>query len=120
MRRLVSRLTLASLGLALGSCAKTHTSGPAAAPQTLDVSEFVAAVDTNHDGCISPQEWFGKGLPKSAHDMLVDATGCVTLKSMQAVAPPPGIDLNADGKLSVEEFVAYDKKGPPAPGSKPA
>jgi hypothetical protein len=45
--------------------------------------------------------------------MLVDANACVTLKSMRAVAPPPGIDLNGDGKLSLEEFIAFDRKGPP-------
>jgi hypothetical protein len=113
LRRLVCRLTLTSLALALGSCAKTGTSGPAVATQPLDLSEFIAAVDTNQDGCISNEEWFAKGLPRSAHDMLVDANACVTLKSMRAVAPPPGIDLNGDGKLSLEEFIAFDRKGPP-------
>lgn len=84
-----------------------------AAPSQPDMRAFIAEVDRNKDGCASHDEWFGLGLPKSAYDMLKDAKGCVTLKAMTDTPAPPGIDLNGDGKVTVAEFLEFDRRGPP-------
>lgn len=76
----------------------------------LDVRPFVEAVDTNHDGCMSLKEWKAAGAPMSAYLSLRDARGCVTLEKMETTPPPPGIDANGDGKLTLQEMIAYDKK----------
>lgn len=93
---------------------------------SLELRPLVQAVDTNHDGCISHQEWLAAGLPESSYQGLKDKDGCVTLARMQAEPAPPGIDLDGDGKLTVDEFREFDKKfsalqkappqQPPAPG----
>ncbi len=53
--------------------------------------------------------------------MLKDAQGCVTVARMHAIAPPPGIDLDGDGKLTAAEFREFDRRGaaarPPAPAA---
>jgi hypothetical protein len=78
---------------------------------SLDLSPFFAQVDLNHDGCINKTEWFGKGLPESAWNMLKDKKDCVTLKAMKLTPAPEGIDANKDAKLTLEEFLAFDRKG---------
>lgn len=104
-------ITLFTLGLMVGGCASAQTPAPQAPnAKPLDITGFFAEVDKDHDGCITADEWYALGLPKSSHDQLVDSKGCITLAGMQAVAPPPGIDMNGDGKLSVAEFLAFDKK----------
>lgn len=95
--------------------------GASAAPAPLDVGPLFAEVDLNHDGCLSAAEWSGAKLPKSAYEMLKDAQGCVTVARMHAIAPPPGIDLDGDGKLTAAEFREFDRRGaaarPPAPAA---
>ena len=92
--------------------------GPSmAAPAALDVGPFFAEVDANHDGCISEAEWFAAKLPKSAWTILKDSKSCVTVQRMHEVAPPPGIDLNGDGKLTAEEFREFDRRGAPGASS---
>lgn len=76
----------------------------------LDVAPLIQAVDRNHDGCMDHAEWRGAGLPESAYAILKDGKGCVTLAAMNTNPAPDGIDLNGDGKLTVEEFRAFDKK----------
>ena len=113
-----ARLTAAML-LFL-SCAASAQGSPAPAPAgkktpPLDIRPFVQEVDRNHDGCMSAQEWKAAGAPQSAYNMLKDERGCVTEARMNATAPPDGIDLNHDGKVTLAEMKAFDKKGPPRP-----
>lgn len=75
-----------------------------------DMRGFFADVDRNRDGCASRAEWKGVGLPDSAYQMLADAQGCVTLARMNEVPAPPGIDLNGDGRVTLAEFLAFDRK----------
>lgn len=80
------------------------------ASKPLDVSGFIAEIDRNKDGCASAAEWKRAGAPTSSYEMLKDAKGCVTVAGMSAEAPPPGIDANGDGKLTLAEIKAFDKK----------
>jgi hypothetical protein len=85
----------------------------AAAKAPLDLTFLLKAVDTNKDGCMSHEEWRAAGLPESSYQGLADARHCVTLERMKAGPAPDGIDLNGDGKLTVEEFREFDKKMAP-------
>jgi hypothetical protein len=84
-----------------------------AAGKTMDVTGFIAEVDRNHDGCASRAEWQRAGAPMSSYEMLKDAQGCVTAAAMGAVAAPEGIDANRDGKLTLAEMKAFDRKMAP-------
>ena len=73
------------------------------------MTEFAAEVDTNQDGRMSREEWMAKGLPESSFNGFENGRGYVTLEDYQKNPAPPGIDLNEDGKLTVAEFVEFDK-----------
>lgn len=74
-----------------------------------DVTPFVRAVDADHDGRMTHAEWTASGAPESAYRMLSAAhPGYVTKSDMEATAPPPGIDLDGDGKVTLEEFKRFN------------
>lgn len=75
-----------------------------------DMREFAAQVDTDHDGKMSRAEWQAQGLPMSSFNMFEKGRGYVLLEDFQKNPAPPGIDLNGDGKLTVEEFKEFDRK----------
>ncbi|MFT4089450.1 MAG: hypothetical protein QM645_01870 [Asticcacaulis sp.] len=108
----LSALLIAASGVS--ACASPPPPMAQSGGKPLDISPLVQEVDVNKDGCMSAEEWFGKSLPRSAYDMLKDERGCVTHKAMTTTPAPGDIDMNGDGKLTVSEMVAYDKKGPPA------
>lgn len=100
------------LGLGLAGCEREPPPAPSANGK-LDLHPFFDAVDTNKDGCLSAAEWKAAGAPQSAYDMLHDNRGCVTYEKMTITPAPPGVDLNGDGKLTLEELKEFDKKMAP-------
>ncbi|WDS35035.1 hypothetical protein [Pseudoxanthomonas sp.] len=91
------------------------------APRSLDIRPYVDEVDANHDGCMSYQEWVVKaGAPLSSYNMLKDDKGCVTYERMFNESAPGGIDANGDGKLTLAEMKAFDKKMAPLMKDRPA
>jgi hypothetical protein len=106
-------LSLCSLGIAQTKLPSSAPAKAAAARAPLDLTFLLKAVDTNKDGCMSHKEWQAAGLPESSYKGLADANHCVTLKRMQIGPAPDGIDLNGDGKLTVEEFREFDRKMAP-------
>ncbi len=74
-----------------------------------DMVDFAAEVDSNKDGQLSREEWVAKGLPTTSFDGFEKGRGFVTLEDYQKNPAPPGIDMNGDGKLTVEEFKEFDK-----------
>ncbi len=96
------------------------------ASKNPDMRAFAAQVDTNHDGRMSRAEWQAQGLPMSSFDMFEKGRGYVTLEDYTSHPAPPGIDLNGDGILTVEEFKEFDRKmtsqmhqGAPPPKERP-
>ena len=79
-------------------------------PLRPDVSPFVSEVDANHDGKMTRAEWQAKAMPESSFNMFEKGRGYVTQFDYENNSPPDGIDLNGDGKLTVGEFVAFDKQ----------
>lgn len=102
--RLASRLVV----LCAACVATSHASS-----KTMDASPFFAAVDRDKDGCATQVEWKRAGAPESSYQMLKDDRGCVTLAKMNATNAPDGIDANQDGRLTLAEMKAFDKKMAP-------
>jgi EF hand len=99
------------LALAFGAASVVAIAQPAG--KAMDVSPFFAEVDTNKDGCASLAEWKRAGAPLSSYRGLRDERGCVMLEKMSSTAAPDGIDTNGDGRLSLAELKAFDKKMAP-------
>ena len=111
-------VTLICLALASPALAQNAPAG-AAQPQqggttakiNLDKSELYKAIDKNKDGCMSYEEWHAVGMPDSSYKMLAK-DGCVTKKIMEDNGDPStSLDGNGDGKITLEEFLEFDKKG---------
>ena len=69
---------------------------------------FAAQADANHDGRMSRAEWQAQGLSMISFKMFDKGRGFVTLEDYTSHPAPPGIDLNGDGILTVEEFKEFD------------
>ncbi|MFC7049963.1 hypothetical protein [Emcibacter nanhaiensis] len=91
----------------LTACADEETPAKGA---KLDIRPYVEAIDANGDGYMSHAEWQKVGAPQSSFQMLdKDKDGNVTFEEMDSEAPPPGIDANKDGKLTLQEMLDFDK-----------
>lgn len=107
--------------LALASGAALAQDENAKVATNPDFSPVTAAVDTDKDGNMSRAEWEAAGLPDSSFNMFENGRGYVTQTDYETNAAPDGIDIDGDGKLTVEEFIEFDKKmsaggGPPGGG----
>jgi hypothetical protein len=121
MRKSTLAVTLFCLAVALPAFAQPPAGGApqGAAPGgtakkiNLDKSELYKAIDKNKDGCMSYEEWHAVGMPDSSFKMLAK-DGCVTAKIMEDNGDPStDLDANGDGKITLEEFKAFDKKMAP-------
>jgi hypothetical protein len=92
-----------------------------------DASPIVDAIDTNHDGKMTHEEWLAAGAPEASWNSFmrneeIKKQGYITREQFLAEAPPGGIDANCDGKITIEEFRATKKwkmGGPLAGGGAP-
>lgn len=111
--------TLICLVLAVPALAQNAPSGAApggtAAKLNADKTPLVTAIDKNKDGKMSYEEWHAVGMPDSSFKML-NKDGYVTKQIMEDNGDPSGIDADNDGKLTLEEFLAFDKKMAPQVG----
>ncbi|SFG42401.1 EF hand [Novosphingobium sp. CF614] len=127
-----SSLAIVAAVLALGACSgepvpqETQTgvvdaSEAAVAPEggppmggdtskNPDMTQLAAEVDADGNGELSRAEWQAQGLPESSFNMFEKGRGFVTLQDYQENAAPPGIDINGDGTLTIEEFKTFDKQ----------
>jgi len=79
--------------------------------QKLDVNPLVDALDQKKDNHITHEEWVAAGAPESSWKAFTSAShkDYVTREEFQKGPAPNGIDLNCDGKVTIEEFRAFDK-----------
>jgi hypothetical protein len=74
------------------------------------------AMDTNKDGSVNKEEWLASGMTKDSYDKLfslmldTDKDGYRTKADILAAIPRFEVDTNKDGKASIEEFVAANKR----------
>jgi hypothetical protein len=105
---------LAAALLMLAACQQRPVAQEATVSTDLsgnpDMSLITAAVDTDKDGRMTRAEWTAQSLPESSFNGFEKGRGYVTQLDYEATAAPPGIDGNGDGKLTVEEFKAFDAK----------
>lgn len=88
--------------------------GGAGMPQTksFNVDAFVAGVDTNQDGFMTKEEFESAGLTDR---MFLTPPFCdpdhdekISKKEMEECKLPEAVDMDKDGKLTMEEVVAFE------------
>jgi hypothetical protein len=78
----------------------------------FDYGPVFEALDKNHDGKVTKEEWLASGLSQFTYDNLFVKTldtnkdGVVTKDEFTASSPQFEVDTNKDGKVSVEEYIA--------------
>lgn len=83
---------------------------------TLDMTPVYEAMDTNKDGLVNKDEWLGSGMTQDSYDKLfsmmldTDKDGNLTKDDILKAIPLFEVDTDNDGKASIEEFVAANKK----------
>jgi hypothetical protein len=90
-----------------------------------DPTPLFEAIDKNHDGKLTYDEWQAAGAPEPSWKAFmskprVKKNGYITLYDFVMDTPPGGIDTNCDGYISLDEFLATKKwkmGGPPQGGA---
>jgi len=116
----------APLATAIATAAAPHKAiacPPYADGSKADATPIVDAIDRNHDGKMTHREWAAARAPEPSWRMFmakpeIKKQGYITREQFLAEAPPPGIDADCDGKITLAEFLATKKwkMGPGGPG----
>jgi hypothetical protein len=85
-----------------------------------DATPLFNAIDRNKDGKLTRKEWQHAKAPEPSWKMFmgkekIRKQGYISREDFLAEAPPPGIDMDCDGKITLAEFLATKKwkMGPP-------
>ena len=110
-----------SYAFAQGGASDKKTCPPYDDPnKTYDPSPIPASIDTNKDGKMTKEEWLAAGAPIASFQMFTERSknDYVTVEEFLKETPPNGVDLDCDGKITIEEFHTFGLQGPPggAPG----
>lgn len=83
--------------------------------KTYDPSPIPTSIDTNKDGKMTKEEWLAAGAPIASFQMFTERSknDYVTREEFLKETPPNGVDLNCDGKITIEEFHTFGLQGPP-------
>ena len=76
----------------------------------MNAERVIQELDTNHDGCVSHEEWKAAALGEDHYQALANAKGCVTREAMEKNQPPAEMDTNGDGYLTVAKMKAFAAK----------
>jgi hypothetical protein len=89
-----------------------------------DPSPIVDGIDANKDGKMTHEEWTKAGAPEDSWKYFMakdkDKKGYVTRQEFIDNDPAPGVDLNCDGKFTIEEFHTFGLQGPKGGETPPA
>lgn len=106
----------ASFAFAQSEASDNKTCPPYDDPnKTYDASPIPASIDTNKDGKMTKEEWLAAGAPIASFQMFTERSenDYVTREEFLEETPPNGVDLNCDGKITIEEFHTFGLQGPP-------
>ena len=108
-----------SFAFAQGDASSKKTCPPYDDPKmTYDASPIVASIDADKDGKMTKDEWNKAGAPIASYQMFTEKSkkDYVTKDEFMKETPPNGVDLNCDGKITIEEFHTFGLQGPPGGG----
>ena len=99
----------AGLALLLGAAVASAQNGGVCPPypdgRKADPAPLFNAIDKNHDGKLTHEEWQAAGAPEPSWNAFnkketVKKNGYITLDDFLNDTPPNGIDTNCDGKIA--------------------
>lgn len=123
--------TLSWLALACPADAQTSVSAPTpkscppyANGKSLNTAALFAALDADHDGKLTHEEWVKSGAPEATWQRLlefpkVQRQGYLGRADFQSDTLPHGIDMDCSGVLTLQELVDYEKAAATTPAVKP-
>jgi hypothetical protein len=86
-----------------------------------DASPMADSIDANKDGRLTKEEWLAAGAPIGSFNSFTGKSkkDYVTRQEVLDETPPNGIDVDCDGKFTIEEFHNFGLQGPPGGGGNP-
>jgi hypothetical protein len=109
--RIFRGMLVAALGVVTILSLQSQPGGGVAEGKVYDVTPLFDAVDTNHDGKITKEEWKAAGFPDQPFDMWDPGKkGYLTKDVFGSFKHPAAMDTNNDGKLTREKMLSYIKK----------
>lgn len=95
-------------------CAEARRLSPYRDGKKVDSSPIADAIDVDHDGKLTHEEWQKAGAPEASWDRFmsydkIKKQGYILRADFLAESPPDGIDLNCDGRITLAEFLTFSK-----------